>query len=283
MLFRNQRANVGNSIGTRAAIAGTISYWLPRLLTGCCALLFPIPSRAQEKAVLIVVAHGDRGDPRALAIGRGLTLGAEEGLRTARLFGVAMRFLDAEGMALDSSAARDVAVWVVAGDETRCGRLRAALRGIAATVIDAGCREVAAATVNERHIHPPAHDSISALATARGDSTARVLLWHPSLDRFGADQLNERFRRRFSADMDSDAWAAWAAVKIAVESCLRARARGVAPAAVLEDDAMAFDAHKGAPLRFDRETRRLVQPLYLETTSGGAAAIREVSPPARDP
>ncbi|HEX2780408.1 MAG TPA: hypothetical protein VHM30_12970 [Gemmatimonadaceae bacterium] len=254
-----------------------------QMVVGCCALLCAASAHAQQDTVVVAVVRADSADARAPAIDRGLTLGTEEASRTARLFGVAMRFLDADGLARDSAGARRIPVWIIAGDERRCARVHAALLGTDATIIDAGCRGTAEPAATELRIHPAPGDSIAALSTVRGDSAARVLLWHLSLERFGADQLNDRFRRRFSAEMDSDAWAAWAAVKIAAEACLRARARGASPRAVLADSNAAFDAHKGMPLRFDPRSRRLVQPLYVESTAAGATTIREIPPATHAP
>ena len=83
--------------------------------------------------------------------------------------------------------------------------------------------------------------------------------WHPDLERFGAEQLNERFHRRFGQSMDEDAWHGWIAVKIAAELALRA-----SPGTGLLDllPHAAFDGHKGTQLRFDLENHYLIQPVY---------------------
>jgi len=75
--------------------------------------------------------------------------------------------------------------------------------------------------------------------------------WHPRLTRFGAGELNERFRRETGHAMDEAAWLGWIAVKIAAESALRRR----------DLASVRVDGHKGVPLRFDAN-RNLVQPLY---------------------
>lgn len=87
-----------------------------------------------------------------------------------------------------------------------------------------------------------------------------VVVWHPSLSRFGASQLNERFVKRHGAGMTGDGYAGWIAVKALVESALRARNAADRCAAVAR---LRFDGHKGRPLTFDPETRVLRQPLYL--------------------
>ena len=104
-----------------------------------------------------------------------------------------------------------------------------------------------------------------------------VLLWHDSLDRFGAGQLNARFRDRFTNGMDSDAWAAWFAVKVASETALRAQtADPAALLAALERSAARFDGHKGRPLTFRAWDHQLRQPLYLIREDATANEIVEV-------
>jgi hypothetical protein len=87
----------------------------------------------------------------------------------------------------------------------------------------------------------------------------RVVEWHPALDRFGAKDLNDRYRKQTGGGMTAEAWAAWFAVKALVDSALRGgdadRCRALAQAR--------FDGHKGRALRFDPETRVLRQPLYV--------------------
>ena len=83
---------------------------------------------------------------------------------------------------------------------------------------------------------------------------------HPALDRFGAEQLNERFHRRFGRPMDEVAWRGWMAVKIAAEVALRG---GILQQ--LGDSG--FDGHKGTQLRFG-EDHYLVQPVYVVDAKG---------------
>jgi hypothetical protein len=84
--------------------------------------------------------------------------------------------------------------------------------------------------------------------------------WDPALERFGAGELNERFRRRAGRPMTADAWCGWVAVKAIAEAALRARS--LAPADVADAlRALRFDGHKGQPLYFDAR-QQLVQPTY---------------------
>ncbi len=110
----------------------------------------------------------------------------------------------------------------------------------------------------------------------------RVQLWHPSLDRFGAEQLRARYRARTSAEMTSDAWLGWFSVKVLWEAA--ARAKTTAPSdlmAYLRSPAARFDGHKGLPLRFNADSE-LEQPLYVVQRSPGSPDWRLVAemPPA---
>jgi len=89
-----------------------------------------------------------------------------------------------------------------------------------------------------------------------------VLAWHPSLVRYGAGQLNERYRRRFGVEMDEPAWAAWIAVKILVDAVLKTGSSDPRALELFLLDGASFDGHKGVPLFFDPRKRELVQPLF---------------------
>ena len=85
--------------------------------------------------------------------------------------------------------------------------------------------------------------------------------WHHSLKKYGAAQLNARFKTATARDMDEDAWFGWLAVKLIVEAALRNQ-----PLAKI-----LTDGHKGAPLHF--ETSRLEQPLYVLLHAGEASEV----------
>lgn len=92
-------------------------------------------------------------------------------------------------------------------------------------------------------------------------------LWTPSLFRYGAEQLNERYRRRFDQGMDGPAWAGWMAVKTLAEAVLRAGGQRGGLGERLAGPRIAFDGHKGAPLAF-AEDGALAQPLYVSGPTG---------------
>jgi hypothetical protein len=84
--------------------------------------------------------------------------------------------------------------------------------------------------------------------------------WGPDLERFGAGELNERFRGQTGRPMTADAWCGWVAMKAIAEAALHARS--TAPADVADAlRVLRFDGHKGEPLYFD-DRLRLVQPVY---------------------
>ena len=100
--------------------------------------------------------------------------------------------------------------------------------------------------------------------------------WDASLERFGADTLNNRFRARFTASMTGEAWCAWFAVKVLGEASLRARSVEARPiAAYLRGVTAQFDGHKGRPLSFRAWDNQLRQPLYVIATSGARRLIIE--------
>lgn len=89
-------------------------------------------------------------------------------------------------------------------------------------------------------------------------------LWHHRLFRYGAEQLDARFRERYGEPLDDRAWAGWMAVKAAVEAALRG---GAAESTVLAERLAGrraqFDGHKGRQLTFRPWDHQLRQPVYL--------------------
>lgn len=202
---------------------------------------------------------------------RGARLGAEEASHTGALFGTAVTLRVEVG----SVGAPAPSIYVVAGDVSICSRVMLQSAQTKIPVLDVGCAiddSVRAATA---YSLIPGADF-----TAKPGDTSRLELWHWSLERFGAEQLNERFRRRFDARMDSPAWTGWLALKIALDAALQARAtNGPALFHRLADTRAQYDGQKGRPLRFDPDTRRLIQPLYRVAGRGDAEhVVAEVNP-----
>jgi hypothetical protein len=238
--------------------------------------------RAVTLRVGLVAPVGDA----ALGARLGALLGADEAARAAALFGGGVELLDGT----DARALLGAGAAVLLGgfDDAECARLvaltgeggtRALFLNLGATgdALRAACRPHAF------HVAP----SEGALRAARaaagaGGAEGAVALWHPSLEKFGAAQLNDRFRARFGRGMSAGAWAAWFAVKAASEAALRARsAEPAALAAWLARPGVRFDGHKGAPLTFGAGDHQLRQPLYLvRATPGGSETAVEIAPVA---
>ena len=125
----------------------------------------------------------------------------------------------------------------------------------------------------------PLRDS-ARLATAgnRAQGIKRIA-WHSSLERYGAGQLNDRFRARFGDDMDERAWAGWMATKILIDAVLKTGTTNARKLKSQLTDKTGFDGYKGVPLYFDPETRELVQPLFYLTEAG---ELEEVTASSRE-
>jgi hypothetical protein len=115
------------------------------------------------------------------------------------------------------------------------------------------------------------------IAACPADSTVE---WHQGLSRFGAAQLNDRYRAATGTGMTAQAWKGWFGLKLLTESAMRARRPQAADiAARLRDSTTAFDGHKGVALWFDARGI-LKQPLYaLVRDDDGNIVAREVKSP----
>lgn len=207
------------------------------------------------EAKVIRVGHV-ASDERAL---RGARLGAEEAGRTAELLGARFELsADPQGTialvgGLDAPSRKEL------GDQAE--RLGVPLL---ATRSPEDMSDAEPLRSHVFHVASSPADRRKALARWGGEK-GQVVDWHPSLARFGAEQLNSRFETRFAAPMDSLAWASWMAVMVAAEMALRS--------APLER--MRFDGHKGERLWFRPEDHGLRQPLYVVA---GDKVVGEVAP-----
>ena len=114
-----------------------------------------------------------------------------------------------------------------------------------------------------------------------GVAVLQPVAWHGSLERFGADQLNQRYRRVFHWAMEESAWGGWAAMKIAVEAAIRAGSgEPSAIAAYLAGGAAEFDGQKGWPLSFRPWDHQLRQPIYLAEGAPNAGHVVDELPAA---
>jgi ABC-type branched-subunit amino acid transport system substrate-binding protein len=210
---------------------------------------------------------------------RGALLAAEEAARTAELLGARLELRVREP--------GDAAALIDEGALALIGGLDAATRTALATL--AGTRGIPLLTTRSPgdssddeplrphvfHVASSPRDRRAALARwkAGGGEGAEIADWHASLKRFGAEQLNQRYRERFGSPMEPLAWTSWMAVKAAAEAALRG---AYTPAELSRRLAtFGFDGHKGVRLRFRPADHRLQQPLYVVA---GGKVLTEVSP-----
>ena len=238
----------------------------------------PSDARPPGVRLRIGLATADRDEPGRRSLERGIRRGAEEASRAAAMLGGALELR--EGPTSDLLAGGIDAL--VGGSGEGCAPLAALAAAAGVAYIDAACGPPATdadAMPTVFHLAPGAATRRLTMARASGPGTLE--LWHPALRRFGAAQLNARYRARFDAPMDSPAWAGWMAVKLLWESASRLdAARGDTLAAWLLSPRARFDGHKGRALSFDAATHELRQPLYI--VRAGAAGEPEIEEIALD-
>lgn len=184
---------------------------------------------------------------------RGFTFGAEEAAKTAKLLGVT----------------------VAAAHASTADELQSLLgRGDVAGVVTSASRierEAIAPLLRELPLLVLARDGGSVPNEFALLPEGDALVWHPSLTRYGAREVNERYEARFDQPIDEIAWAGWLAVKLIAEALLRdPETPPLERVAAVE-----IDGHKGVVLYF--ENRRLVQPLYRVSGEGAAARVEEIA------
>ena len=198
---------------------------------------------------------------------RGVELGRNEALRTGAVLG---KTITTYNISLESSlqprevidalSRKGVSIVIVCVSESHLREMavEAKLRGMVmlnCCVRSNALRRGFCDTI----FHIEASDAMYADAAAQSPGSKGVKLWDAGLERYGAAQLNDRFRDFARAPMDEPAWAGWVAAKIAWETFLRSP---TSMAATMGAERMQFDGHKGAPLSFRAWDRQLRQPLY---------------------
>jgi hypothetical protein len=242
-----------------------------RLLLLAAPFLHPHDADAQQPngdtlriGLVLPDSAARTGEMRSAA--RGVRMGVEEAARSAALFGRTVVLIEGDDA---DRLVTDGRVQALLGGfaEAECRALRDVAEARGVIWLDLGCDADALRGRECRpmsfHLAPSAAMRTDAAAQA-AVAGGRVEAWDARLERFGADQLNQRFRARFGEGMDSRGWVGWFAVKLLWESTLRARS--AAPGALLrwlESDAAQFDGHKGRPLSFRTWDHQLRQPLYV--------------------
>jgi ABC-type branched-subunit amino acid transport system substrate-binding protein len=229
--------------------------------------------------------------PAAAAVARGVKLGASEANQTAALFGGAVELFEATGSGAGALAAangllatRKVQI-LVAASAADADALSRLAESHDVVFLNAASRAESLRSACRRFtFHIEASDgmysnaarrqqsarsrSLPAAARAPAQRVDSVVLWAPTLERFGASQINARYRDKYHQGMDGSAWAGWAAVKIAADAALRAQSASPAKLITyLESPSTEFDGHKGWPLTFRVADHQLRQPLYIVVTS----------------
>lgn len=101
-----------------------------------------------------------------------------------------------------------------------------------------------------------------------GDSGLRPLAWHWSWNRHGAPQLQHRFEEfAMPRQMNSGAWAAWAAMKAISQAAIRASSDPAEMRQFMLSDQLNLDGVKGNPSSFRVWNQQLRQPILLATDS----------------
>jgi hypothetical protein len=236
-------------------------------------------TRAGTLHIGVLLVDSDN-DARALAVRRGVELGIDEASRTAALFGLTVSVSLEQARHGDTARAiegllvRPLSAIVGGTDAATCDALRTITVRREVIFFGLACGDGAtsgnACDPLVFHIAPSAETRRRArsrrkpLAGASASDAVDLVLWHHTLSRFGGEQLNQRFQRRFGGEMDSLAWSGWVAMKILTESALRAHSTTPADIAryLVRSDAR-FDGHKGASLAFEPVTHELRQPLYV--------------------
>lgn len=251
----------------------------------------PHPAPAQQPGgdtlrIGLVIPDSAGRTAEARSAARGVRMGVEEAGRSAALFGRTVELLEGADAArlVENGRVQALLGGFAAGEcqalaevAERAGVLFLDLGCDADALRGAGCRSAAF------HVAP----SVAMLtdAAARADvADGRAVAWDARLERFGADQLNQRFRVRFGEGMDSRGWVGWFAVKVLWESTLRARS--TQPAALLRylaSDAAQFDGHKGRPLSFRRWDHQLRQPLYVAAPGSAPVEVPRAAPGSEEP
>jgi hypothetical protein len=180
---------------------------------------------------------------------KGVMMGVEEAQRTGRLFQKTLSIRE-----LTAVPATGVHAIVTCSDDSTIARLAAACGQHAITLFNCGSRSDALRRrlCRQTTFHVEASTAMYADAANASPRAGRIVLWDARLERYGAAQLNDRYRAFAGRPMDESAWAGWFAVKAAWESFLRGA----------DVSTMQFDGHKGAPLSFRTWDHQLRQPLY---------------------
>ena len=254
-----------------------------------CSITTSVAAPAQPTRGALRIALITPGSSGASALSasaaRGVRLGAAEAKQTANLFGTDVELYEATAhttaiaAATQLLSARKVQVLLAssANDVESLSRFAEAHHILFLNVVSraqalrAACRRFTfhIEATNDMYANASHLEGGRASRTiASAPDADSVLLWGPALERYGAGQINNRYRDKYGTGMDGSAWAGWAAVKFVAEAALRTRSTDPSRLlAYLEAPDTQFDGHKGWPLSFRRADHQLRQPLYASTST----------------
>jgi hypothetical protein len=224
------------------------------------------PGTGREPIVVVLLTSNPDG-----RIVRGATLGAEEMTRTASLLGREFTLRvqpitpagSTSSINSQSDPKRAVVVLLDVEEAQACDMARSTPHLVVTTrVVSRPCH------APWLQVRLPLQERVRILAHA-SEPGLRVDEWHSTLTRYGAGELNERYRRRMNADMDGDAWTGWFATKAVTEAVLRLGSANRETLAAAHSQG--FDGHKGVRLRFGPDGI-LRQPVYLVQEVEGRAS-----------
>lgn len=245
-----------------------------RVIFLLCAMGFT-PYQAQPRRVRVAFLAPAGNDAFTESAIRGARLGSEEARQTAGLMGLSYT--------LD----------VVRVSQGEIARRAADSAQILISALPPGTLEALLAATHNRQLVidiMPTEARVPCSATlvhlaAPSTSLTKNTMWNSALQRFGGEQLNDRYTRATGAPMDDAAWLGWFASKVAVESAMRAGApSGDSIVAYARSRRARYDGQKGRSLSFDPATGFMAQPLYVKTSESAAAepaeSKDEIVPPA---
>lgn len=204
---------------------------------------------------------------------KGARMSVEEASRSAALFGKRLAVYQATPA---NAAARPVQFIIACVNDSEMKQLAVVCDRRGITLFNCGSRadSLRRTLCSPRTFHIEASDAMYASAAHEAPRAKRIALWDATLEKYGAAQLNDRFRSFAHVPMDGAAWAGWLGVKIAWESFLRGRS---------SPGDLQFDGHKGAPLSFRAWDHQLRQPLYaIEDRVTDIPDLGRSSRPARE-
>lgn len=212
--------------------------------------------------------------------GKGVELGLAEANQQGRFLGLSYELERAD--VSDAGKHTNIAAAFVAGSPEDAADLARALDKT--PVFNVTSRDDAFRTHCRPNLfHTPPSDKMLAEAVAQWKTQSAVKevvaqAWHEDFVKFAARDLNNRYRDKWNQPMDDEAWAGWAAVRIAADSIANnPEAAGPELIEYLRDE-MEFDGQKGEYMTF-RETGQLRQPLLLleDGELAGEAPVRGVA------